>query len=201
MFMKFNEKLLQLRKEKGYSQEELAQKLGVSRQAISKWEVSDSYPEVENILEICKLFDVSTDYLLKDELEEINTISSQDKTRKKRVGFLIGVFLCVLGLLVSAVGWRQYQTIISISAGIILQLVGVLVYELCKKSKKDDFKFYSIFVVLILPYTTMIMSDFFLGFYPKPIAGPVYILIRILYYLALAGLGVYLVKLLTHKSK
>lgn len=199
--MKFNEKLLQLRKEKGYSQEELAQKLGVSRQAISKWEVSDSYPEVENILEICKLFDVSTDYLLKDELEEINTISSQDRNRKKRFGFLIGVFLCVLGLLVSAVGWRQYQTIISISAGIILQLIGVLVYELCKKSKEDDFKLYSVFVVLILPYTTMIMSDYFLSYYPKPITEPAYILIRILYYLALAGLGVYLVKLLTHKSK
>ncbi len=69
--MSFGEKLAKLRKEKGLSQEELAQELNVSRQAVSKWESNNSYPETEKIIQICKLFDYSMDELigLKD-LEE-----------------------------------------------------------------------------------------------------------------------------------
>lgn len=65
--MTFAEKLLQLRKREGYSQEELANKLDVSRQAISRWEMGTAVPDSSNLLQISKLFSVSTDYLLNDE--------------------------------------------------------------------------------------------------------------------------------------
>ena len=65
--MTFAEKLLQLRKRAGYSQEELANKLDVSRQAISRWEMGTVVPDSNNILQLSKLFSVSTDYLLNDE--------------------------------------------------------------------------------------------------------------------------------------
>ena len=61
------EKILKLRKENGMSQEELAEKLNVSRQSVSKWESAAAYPELDKILELAKLFGVTTDYLLKDD--------------------------------------------------------------------------------------------------------------------------------------
>lgn len=64
--MKFNEKLQKLRKEKGMSQEALADVLGVSRQAISKWESGQSYPETEKMIAISELFGVTLDSLIKD---------------------------------------------------------------------------------------------------------------------------------------
>ena len=65
--MSISEKIQQLRKSSGLSQEQFAEKLDVSRQAISKWETGISFPDVEKLVLISELFDVSTDYLLKDE--------------------------------------------------------------------------------------------------------------------------------------
>ena len=66
-----SDKIYQLRRRFGWSQEELAEKLGVSRQSVSKWESGASQPDVERILQISALFQVSTDYLLKDGLDEL----------------------------------------------------------------------------------------------------------------------------------
>lgn len=65
--MKFGEKLLQLRKEKNLSQEALADSLDVSRQAVSRWENDQGYPETDKLLQLGNLFGVSMDYLLKEE--------------------------------------------------------------------------------------------------------------------------------------
>lgn len=67
--MNFGIKLQQLRKEKGLSQEALAEKLNVSRQAVSKWETGDGYPEMDKIILISDLFQVSIDYLMRDNQE------------------------------------------------------------------------------------------------------------------------------------
>lgn len=64
------DKIIEERKKNGWSQEELANKLGVSRQAVSKWESSESIPDLQRILQMSELFGVTTDYLLKDEIEE-----------------------------------------------------------------------------------------------------------------------------------
>lgn len=64
------DKIIEERKKNGWSQEELASKLGVSRQAVSKWESSGSIPDLQRILQMSELFGVTTDYLLKDEIEE-----------------------------------------------------------------------------------------------------------------------------------
>ena len=64
------DKIINLRKREGWSQEELADRLGVSRQSISKWEGAQSIPDMKKILAMADLFGVSTDYLLRDELEE-----------------------------------------------------------------------------------------------------------------------------------
>jgi len=69
------DKIVALRKKNGWSQEELAEKMNVSRQSVSKWEGAQSVPELEKILQLSQLFGVSTDYLLKDELEEAEYVS------------------------------------------------------------------------------------------------------------------------------
>ena len=72
------DKIIDLRKKAGWSQEELAEKLGVSRQSVSKWEGAQSIPDMNKILQLSELFGVSTDYLLKDSMEATETVPSQD---------------------------------------------------------------------------------------------------------------------------
>ena len=81
------DKILTLRKNNGWSQEELAEKLNVSRQSISKWESTAAIPDINRILEMAKLFGVTTDYLLKDDLE--NTVyTATDDAAGRRVTVL-----------------------------------------------------------------------------------------------------------------
>ena len=68
--MEFNNKLYELRKQKGFSQEELANRLNVSRQTVSKWEVGDSTPDMEKLIAISDLFVVSLDELVLDKAPE-----------------------------------------------------------------------------------------------------------------------------------
>ena len=63
--MTLGEKIHILRKQSGMSQEQLAERITVSRQAISKWELGESLPDIDNVVQISRVFDVSTDYLLK----------------------------------------------------------------------------------------------------------------------------------------
>lgn len=72
--MKLSEKIVRLRKTNGWSQEDLAQQLNVSRQAVSRWEGGTAQPDAGNILQLSKLFGVTTDYLLNDDYESDNDL-------------------------------------------------------------------------------------------------------------------------------
>lgn len=74
--MKFEKKLMALRKKRGMSQEELADQLGVSRQAVSRWELGATLPDAPNLLKLSDLFGVSVDYLLRDDYEEEQELPS-----------------------------------------------------------------------------------------------------------------------------
>ena len=80
--MEFNEKLQGLRKQKGLTQEELAEKLYVSRTAISKWESGRGYPNIESLKEIAKFFSVTVDELLSS--GEVLTIAEEDSKLKEK---------------------------------------------------------------------------------------------------------------------
>ena len=80
--MEFNEKIQELRKQKGLTQEELAEKLYVSRTAISKWESSRGYPNIESLKAIAKFFSVTVDELLST--DEVLTIAEEDNKRKEK---------------------------------------------------------------------------------------------------------------------
>lgn len=109
------DKIIQLRKKNGWSQEELAEKMKVSRQAVSKWEGAQTIPDLEKILMLGNLFGVTTDYLLKDEMENeeftvensmpvkritlalANDFLEWRKAASLRIAF--GVFLCVISVI------------------------------------------------------------------------------------------------------
>ena len=78
--MRFEEKIVELRKQKGLSQEELAEQLGVSRQAVSRWELGQTLPDIPNLLQLCELFGVSADYLVKDEEQAATKNDQSAKT-------------------------------------------------------------------------------------------------------------------------
>ena len=62
------DKIIENRKKNGWSQEDLAEKLGVSRQSVSKWESAQAIPDLKKILQLSEVFGVSTDYLIRDEI-------------------------------------------------------------------------------------------------------------------------------------
>jgi transcriptional regulator with XRE-family HTH domain len=108
------DKIIELRKKSGWSQEELAEKLDVSRQSISKWESAQSVPDMARILRLSEIFGVSTDYLLKDEIDVPETVAVEDAyapaqpvpmeeasaflrvKARNAVSVALGVLLCIL---------------------------------------------------------------------------------------------------------
>ena len=80
--MTLGEKIARQRRELNYTQEQLADILGVSRQSISKWESDIAYPETGKLIELGKLFDCSMDYLLKEEVTEKSGAQTSDFTEK-----------------------------------------------------------------------------------------------------------------------
>ena len=75
--MEFNNKLYELRKQRGFSQEELANRLNVSRQTVSKWEIGESAPDMEKLVAISELFDISLDELVLDKATKKEETSEQ----------------------------------------------------------------------------------------------------------------------------
>lgn len=110
------DKIIDLRKKAGWSQEELAEKLGVSRQSVSKWEGAQSIPDMNKILQLSDLFAVSTDYLLKDSMEAAEPVAAAEDDKAEGTAFVsleeanafidykqesapriaLGVLLCIL---------------------------------------------------------------------------------------------------------
>lgn len=77
------DKIIRLRKKNGWSQEELAEKMNVSRQAVSKWEGAQTVPDLGKVLQLSQLFGVTTDYLLKDEIEDEEFTDDVENTVKR----------------------------------------------------------------------------------------------------------------------
>ncbi|MBR6608926.1 MAG: helix-turn-helix transcriptional regulator [Oscillospiraceae bacterium] len=92
--MTLGAKLQNLRKQTGMSQETLAGQLGVSRQAVSRWELDISLPETENIIKLAKIFNVSFDYLLNEEITTNNINNNIENNPKNKITPLIA--LCFL---------------------------------------------------------------------------------------------------------
>lgn len=79
--MNFGDNLKKLRTSKGMSQEKLAEKVNVSRQSVSKWETGDAYPEMNNLLELCKIFHCKINDLVNDSILDVNNLDDEVKNK------------------------------------------------------------------------------------------------------------------------
>lgn len=160
--MNLSEKIMMLRKKEGWSQEELANHLQISRQAVSKWESGQSMPDTDKIIQLSQLFHVTTDYLLLDQENEGNIqtgiylsltqVQEYLKIRKQSsLKIAFATFLCVISP-IPLIGFTtlcQYQRFhmaenLAISMGlsflIICITIAVILFCLCAfKVKKYDF--------------------------------------------------------------
>ena len=99
--MNFNEKLVTLRKDAGMSQEALAQRLGVTRQAVSKWELGTAMPETKSIVQIAQVFGVATDYLLGYTAVEYPDLKKSLKSNTDKILLVLYVIITLLFLFFS----------------------------------------------------------------------------------------------------
>lgn len=90
--MTAGEKIAKLRKENNFTQEQFAEILNVSRQAVSKWELNVSYPETEKLIRISKMFHCSIDYLLQDEINNMD-MSNRNPKDEDRKNYIMGMLL------------------------------------------------------------------------------------------------------------
>lgn len=117
--MTFGEKLLNLRRARGWTQEELADQIGVTRQALSKWEASSALPDTKNVVALSKLFGVTTDYLLcDDEGAGLAAGAREDSAHgeTRNISVVLGIILLILGfagLLALGIAGSFFDTIYS----------------------------------------------------------------------------------------
>ena len=125
------EKIINLRKKNGWSQEELAEKLGVTRQSVSKYEGAQSIPDLDKILKLSELFGVTTDYLIKDELEEEEYAPSQmqenesesDRSVHKVTMEMANEYLQIIDW---SAGKTAFATMLCILSPIVLLMLGTM---------------------------------------------------------------------------
>lgn len=118
------DKIIMLRKKNGWSQEELAEQVNVSRQSVSKWESSLSIPDLDRILKLSQLFGVSTDYLLKDELEQEEFTSEVSETEGSARRVSIEEANAFLSAKEATAKWLAFATFLCILSPITLMLLG-----------------------------------------------------------------------------
>lgn len=179
--MKLGEKLQQLRKKSGLSQEQLAAQLTVSRQAVSKWELDDAVPDTENVVQLSRIFGVSCDYLLREELDEPDAAlvpAVQDPPQPTPPGethldeegwthkaFVLSLGLCALGLVGGFMFFNfNGHTVRPLAIGFMIQLLGVALFELAtarmgERRHTARLSFYAIVCWLMFPMPQVLAFD------------------------------------------
>lgn len=192
------DRIQQLRKAKGISQETLADQIGVSRQAVSKWESEQATPDVEKIILLSDYFGVTTDYLLKG----IEPVSGEEKRGKPdgRVFAIAATALNFIGLIAAVMIWYEKQTAEAPAVGLILMTVGCMIFgigmtvaeERTKAQAKSSFWAVNVWLLPFMPLS--LIYNILCGNWataPYPAGGfPVVYLLFWVVYIALGVAGV-----------
>lgn len=146
--MSISNRIQTLRKQKGISQEELADKVGVSRQAVSKWESGQSVPDLDKIIIISEYFNVTTDYIIKGiEATKHSDEKSNDLTGK--ILYIASTAFIAIGLLTAFGSWYEKQTSESVWGSMIIQIIGIVGFFIGKLISKTRAPFYVEFFNII----------------------------------------------------
>ena len=181
--MLLGEKLKKLRKARGLSQEQLADQLNVSRQAISKWELGESIPDTENLILLSKFYGVSIDYLL---LNELNISSDLETIRSPSLPiFIFGMSALIIGLILSIVLWCTYQSILMASIGLIIQIISVTVVLIKQSELSSQLQrlFLMSSVWMIFPFICFYIGSLMMNFYPVSRSAMLDFIVEFIFYL------------------
>lgn len=158
--MGIEERIYDLRKKKGISQEDLANKIGVSRQAVSKWESKQSTPDLDKIIQLSDLFDVTTDYLLKG--TEPTEKSDQEKFDLGALLYISSTALLMIGILSAFASWHAEPSAENIWGAMIIQIIGVITYFMSLVIFKSNpfliITWLNIAIFLFMPFSMIIGS-------------------------------------------
>lgn len=140
--MKLSEKIVMLRKQKGFSQEELAECLNVSRQTISRWELDTALPDATNIVQLSKLFEVSSDYLLNDDYKSDQDIPAVKHHKDFLMIFALQIMCFVFHLITCIFLNRAYP----------LQIASLALNLFFAKQLYEELKNYNILSEVVKKY-------------------------------------------------
>ena len=177
--MKLSDKIIKLRKTNGWSQEELAEKLDVSRQAISRWESTAAQPDATNILKLSKLFGVTTDYLLNDDYESDNDLPKVKEINQEGISQIL-IFMVTLEVMVLIIQFMTTILLQNVFFGVLsfvpfVAIIGGFEYAFQKKSSERNEitirfrrRFYKISAWLGLYFPVRFVMNILVHFYPRP---------------------------------
>lgn len=173
--MSIADRIRELRKAKGISQEELARQLDVSRQAVSKWESAQSTPDLDKIILLSDYFEVTTDYLLKG----IHPTPQSNNTVDASIFSIVGTTFNAIGLFAAFGVWYEEQDAIAIIIGLIVMAMGCMIFgigmvcsaEATRAKAKHSFWKINIWLLSFLPLSVIynILTTGFAAPYPLPI--------------------------------
>ena len=197
--MTFGQKLSALRRGRGYSLEQLAEAIHVSRQAVSKWESEAAMPDTDNVLQLSRLFGVSTDYLLREDWEEDRPLSagaSQGKGVEQEEHWPLIMMLLVaaeaIALFWQLMGSLVYQNHLIPLLGMTVHILAIVCFEaIFQRHRREDGAreqrrwFYRVSVWLTALFPCSFVLRFFWALYPWPASSLVVAASPLLLYLPL----------------
>lgn len=195
--MNLSDKIVELRKKNGFSQEDLADELQVSRQAVSRWEQGTADPSSSNILELSKLFNVTTDYLLNDDYYSDEDLPKIKEIRKGNLQqillyFVLLEIICFL-LQVASIIVLQNDFYGMLCTILFITVIIIFEYACHKKTTEISLeiittrkKFYKISTWIGLYFPTRLVVAGLSVFYPRPYSVITFELIILVVYVILA---------------
>ena len=147
--MNISDRIQSLRKAKGITQEQLADAVGVSRQAVSKWEAEQSMPDLERVVAMAEYFDVTTDYILRG-IEPAPTAQARERV-SPRTMCIIATALDAAGLIIGGGLWFEYQNWLCVAVMLIFQLAAVTVWLLTKGERPRWFWAVNVWFLSVIP--------------------------------------------------
>lgn len=174
--MNIADRIQNLRKIKGVTQEELADKVGVSRQAVSKWESEQSVPDLEKIIIMSEYFDVTTDYILKG----IETKKQADERMvNANIFVIVATVLNFIGLIIASAVWYEEQVAMAFVIGLVFMALGCMVFGIgvlgssqnTKERAKFNFWTVNIWLLCFMPFSFVYNVLFSGSTAPYPLLG------------------------------
>lgn len=147
--MNISDRIQSLRKAKGITQEQLADAVGVSRQAVSKWEAEQSVPDLERVVAMAEYFDVTTDYILRG-IEPAPKRESVPRV-SPRTMCIIATALDAAGLIIGGGLWFEYQNWLCVAVMLIFQLAAITVWLLTKGERPRWFWAVNVWFLGVIP--------------------------------------------------